>query len=439
VSDNNQWASPGGDNGQPEPQRDPQQPESQPQPGTTPAPPAGNTPPAPAGSTTPAPAGSTPPPAPAYAPAQAPGAWTPPPSTGWTAPPQGGQPRGTGWAPPPQPGLVPLQPMTLGTILAGSFQVMRRNPRPTFGVSLIINGIIAVVSILTVFVSSWLGFDRLAMASTASIDEISAGSTALTLLSTLASAVVSLVGTAILQGIISIEVARGTIGEKLTFAQLWSRAKGRVGVLVGWSLLILVVIGVVAGALTALIVVLFVSGSAGGAVFGALLIIVAVFGGAVLAAWLTTRLSLVPSVLMIERLALGAALRRSWSLTIGYFWRTFGIQLLVAVIVGVAAQVVLVPVTVGITLVSTLGNPNADPAAVENSALLAVVITSVLSALIGAVTAIISSATSALIYIDLRIRKEGLDLTLIRFVESRQGGDESLPDPYSPVAASPAA
>jgi hypothetical protein len=414
VSDNNQWASPGGEHGQ----QDPQQPASPPPP-YAPAQPASGIP--------------------SPAPVPPPGGWAQPPQAGWTAPPQGGQPRGTGWAPPPQPGLIPLQPVTLGTILTGSFQVMRRNPRPTFGVSLIINGIIAVVSILAVFVSSWLGFDRLAMASSASVDEIDAGSTALTLLSTLASAVVSLVGIAILQGIISIEVARGTIGDKLTFAQLWSRAKGRVGVLVGWSLLVLVVVGVIFGVMTAVIVLLFVSDTTAGVVAGALLIVAVVFGGAVLAAWLTTRLSLVPSVLMIERLTLGAAIRRSWSLTVGFFWRTFGIQLLVAVIVGVATQVVLVPVTVGITLVSTLGNPNADPTALDNSALLAVVITSVLSALIGAVTAIISSATSALIYIDLRIRKEGLDLALIRYVETRQGGDESLPDPYAPVAASPAA
>jgi hypothetical protein len=66
----------------------------------------------------------------------------------------------------------------------------------------------------------------------------------------------------------------------------------------------------------------------------------------------------------------------------------------------------------------------------------------VLSALISAITSIISSATSSLLYIDLRIRKEGLDLELIRFVEARQSGDSSLPDPYAPTAAaapSPAA
>jgi len=56
--------------------------------------------------------------------------------------------------------------------------------------------------------------------------------------------------------------------------------------------------------------------------------------------------------------------------------------------------------------------------------------------LVGSVTAIITSASTALIYIDLRMRKEGLDLDLVRFVEARQGGDSSVPDPYLVAGAS---
>lgn len=326
--------------------------------------------------------------------------------------------------------------MTLGTILAGSFQVMRRNPRPTFGVSLIINGIVAVISIAAVLISSWLGFDRLATASTANVDDISAGSTALSALSSLVTLGVGLVGTAILQGIISLEVARGTVGEKLTAGQLWSRAKGRIGVLIGWSLLVALVALVLAAAVIGLIVVLIVTQGDAGLVIGILLGIAAFFGGIVLFAWIGTRISLVPSALLIERLPLARAVRRSWSLTTGYFWRTLGIQLLVAVIVSVAAQIVLLPVSFGLGIFIALSNPTGDLEALDSMFLTTIIITTVLSALIGAVTAIISSATSALIYVDLRIRKEGLDLALIRFVEARQGGEESLPDPYRSTEAS---
>jgi hypothetical protein len=41
---------------------------------------------------------------------------------------------------------------------------------------------------------------------------------------------------------------------------------------------------------------------------------------------------------------------------------------------------------------------------------------------------------TALIYIDLRMRKEGLDLQLMRFVDARQAGNADVPDPYLPAS-----
>ena len=40
-----------------------------------------------------------------------------------------------GWTPPPKPGLIPLHPLSFGTIIGSSFRVMRRNPGPTFGMA----------------------------------------------------------------------------------------------------------------------------------------------------------------------------------------------------------------------------------------------------------------------------------------------------------------
>jgi hypothetical protein len=68
--------------------------------------------------------------------------------------------------------------------------------------------------------------------------------------------------------------------------------------------------------------------------------------------------------------------------------------------------------------------------------MLSLILTTVVTSLVGAVTAIISSASTSLIYIDLRMRKEGLDLDLVRFVEARQGGDNSVADPYRAPASS---
>ncbi|MCW2601779.1 MAG: hypothetical protein JWM02_3608, partial [Frankiales bacterium] len=57
-------------------------------------------------------------------------------------------------------------------------------------------------------------------------------------------------------------------------------------------------------------------------------------------------------------------------------------------------------------------------------------VTTIVGALIGAITSIVSTAADSLIYIDLRIRKEGLDLDLQRFVEARSAGTPGVTDPY---------
>jgi hypothetical protein len=238
------------------------------------------------------------------------------------------------------------------------------------------------------------------------------------------------VAAALLQGIIGLEVARGTLGEKLTLRQLWSLARGRIGALIGWSFLSAGV--ALVGVFIVVFAVVLVTMSAGDAaiVVGVLLGIVAAIGLAVVLFWVGTRLSLVPSAIVLERLSLLAAVRRSWNLTIGYFWRTLGIQLLIALMVGIATSIVTTPIVLITTIVSTLSNPLGDPAMTDSTVFVIFVVTTVLSALIGAVTAIISAASTSLIYLDLRIRKEGLDLDLIRFVEGRQTGDTTLPDPY---------
>src|SRR4051812_10643311 len=54
------------------------------------------------------------------------------------------------WTPPPKPGLIPLRPLDLGAILGASFRVLRRNPKATYGTSLIIFGVMSIVTTLIV-------------------------------------------------------------------------------------------------------------------------------------------------------------------------------------------------------------------------------------------------------------------------------------------------
>ncbi len=167
----------------------------------------------------------------------------PPPNPYAYAPPTpavGGQPA-PGWTPPPKPGLIPLRPLTLGTLLGASFQVMRRNPRPTFGFALLLAGIVSVVSVLGLAIAGAALFSRPFQGGTTDdqLTLIAGGIFGGLVLGLLVPGALSLIAFSILQGIISLEVARGTVGEKLKLGGLWRAAKGRIAVLVGWSVLVI--------------------------------------------------------------------------------------------------------------------------------------------------------------------------------------------------------
>jgi len=310
-----------------------------------------------------------------------------------------------------------------------------------FGFALLVTGVVFFLVIVVVGVVTFLAFSRIASATGDDVATVSAGSFGLILLSGLVGIALSLVASAVLQGVVSLEVARGTLGEKLRLGGLWRAARGRIGALIGWTLLIAAAVTVALTLVVVIIALIAAMGGVVGVVISVLLGLAATAGAVVVGCWLGTRLSLVPSVLMIERLPLREAIGRSWSLTIGFFWKTFGIQLLVAFIINFVTGIVSTPLQLVITYGSLLINPNGSEDATIVTIIVAYILTVVLSVVFGAIGAVMISATAALIYIDLRMRKEGLDLELQRFVEARQAGDQTVTDPYlvrHQTAASPA-
>jgi hypothetical protein len=333
------------------------------------------------------------------------------------------------WTPPPKPGLIPLRPLTLGVILTASFQVLRRNPRPTFGFALGIQSIIMLLTLVAVGVVTAAAVSRVSTSSLEDSAEIEAGALVMILLSALIPAAFSMVAVALVQGILMLEIQRATLGEKLTLRRLWGRARGRLGALIGWMLLLTAALAAGIAVLVLIIVVLATLGAVG----VALAVVAGIFGGLGLlaaAAWLGTKLSLVPSVLMGERLTLRQSVSRSWSLVDGYFWRTFGIQLLVSAMLGLAMQLVSVPLQLIAPLTVFLIDPNGTGGPVTVVVSVAVLLLSIVILLVtSSIATVVQSATTGLIYIDLRMRKEGLDLELARFVE-QSGVGQNPPDPY---------
>jgi MFS family permease len=314
-------------------------------------------------------------------------------------------------------------------VFGASFQVLRRNPRPTFGAALLLNALVVFLStgISTIIIVS--GIDRASRASIADSDTIVVGTVALALIATLFAVAISLVAQALLQGIISIEVSRATLGEKLTFRQLLALGRGRWWALIGWTALVGVAISIAIVIVIALSLGFFVIGEPAAIAGGIAFVFLAGIGLVVLGIWLGTKLAFVPAALMIERMPLASAMRRSWSLVRGAFWRIFGTLLLLTFVVNTAASVVTTPLQFAATFALPVVNPAGD---VETDLTLFLILNLVVvavTAVVGAIGAVLTTAATSLLYIDRRIRTEGLDLELQRYTEVRASGAASA-DPY---------
>jgi membrane-anchored glycerophosphoryl diester phosphodiesterase (GDPDase) len=321
--------------------------------------------------------------------------------------------------------------MGFGTLLWAPFRTLRRNPVPTFGSGLVVQlvSMIATVAVLVPFLVMTLS--RLENASAADADAIMSGAVGGFLLLMIVPIALSVVASAFLQGVMVVEVATGTLGERLGFGALWRRAASRIWPLIGWTLI--VGAALLAGfAVLFLIVLLAGSVSPVGLAIGIVVAILLGLGLIVLGAWLGVKLALVPSVIVLEQSGIRRAAARSWRLTDGAYWRTFGILLLVAVILNVAAQVVAQPVSFVGTILAVIVDPTGTGAAITIT-IITTVVTLILSLLIGAITAVVQAALVAVVYIDLRMRKEGFDLELVRHVEL-QGAGQAVGDPFGAPA-----
>lgn len=339
-----------------------------------------------------------------------------------------------GWTPPePQPawpspaaaapqGPIPLRPLFLADVIAGVFKLIRRNPRPTIWFALGLTAVASVLAVVIVGAVLWNAVSGLQPGTPPALDTVRGVLVAATV-GALAAVVVQVVLIAIPQAVVTVEVALATLGERRTVRELWARARGRVPTLIAWML----ILGVGGGAAVLLGALGLAELAIGGGVAGAvtavgvgLLGLVAVL---VIAFWLGTKLAFVPALIVIERLPLGAALRRSWALTAGSFWRILGITLLVGLIVQVGAQVLMMPVTFLSSFV--------EPTATLNARAIAIVVLAVLvQIIVSAVAVVVQAAVPAVLYLDVRMRREGFDAVLRADAEARAAGRTPAADPF---------
>lgn len=307
---------------------------------------------------------------------------------------------GPGYEPPPvQPGIVPLRPLGLGEIFDGSFRAIRHNPKVMLGMPVVA---VAIGSLVSVLLAQLLTPSITRLLGDAFRDVPDGAGLPNTIPALYSAALGSLPTTwllsIVLTGLLTASVSRSVIGQKISSGESWHRYGRRSLVLVAYSLALQVVVTVGLGLVFLPAILAAVAGSAGGtALFG----VVGVGAAVALAIWFNVRMIFVAPAYVLEGQRLWPTIGRAWRLTRGSFWRIFGISLLATVVVGVVNQAVSVPGSFLILLVPTLQSGFVS------------VLVSVLSTAIGLIVQIVFMApVVALLYIDVRMRREGLDIEL---------------------------
>ncbi|QOR69729.1 hypothetical protein IM660_13775 [Ruania alkalisoli] len=312
---------------------------------------------------------------------------------------QGGFDPHSGFA--PQPGVIPLRPLTLGELYDGAIRSIRANPAVMFALT----AVLVSISVAIQGVATWGFYEDLNSlmlnpedSALMSGDMSSLYSTMQNgVLGSLISSAVSFLVTTILTGLLIHSVSQSVIGRKMSLGEVWAAVRGQILRLLGLSLLIGLMLTVVLGVAIGLVALAALTQEVALIVIvGLLSLLLAVVGVLVL---LTFTLLATPA-LVLERAGILTALRRSFTLTRRAFWRILGIYLLTQVLVFVVASAVSYPI-------GAVGGLFGSLTAINIASLIGAAVTLI-------VTTPFVAAVTALLYIDVRIRTEALDVELAR-------------------------
>lgn len=288
------------------------------------------------------------------------------------------------------PRLVPLRPLGIGELLDGAFRIVREHPRQALGLAAAISAVVTLINVLLVVVVS-----NSPTVDGNGLPDVGA-ELGNYLLTSGPGTVVAFLGGLVLTGALVSIVGKSVLGEPVEPSELWQTVRSRFAALLGVALLTgLVGFGPFLGAV--LLTVLLTFAGSGGVLIGVLVLLPA---GAVASAYLYTRFALAPAVLVLEQAGIRQSLRRSTVLVTGAWWRTLWVLLLTVVIGVILGAILGLP----LGLIATfLGDADSTGIRVAQQ---------VLGGLGAVLISPFTAGVRALLYVDRRMRAEGLDIAL---------------------------
>jgi hypothetical protein len=190
---------------------------------------------------------------------------------------------------------------------------------------------------------------------------------------------VSTLSRAFLTGYLTVVAAKGVLGQPVSAREAWGHVRPRLWALLGVSVLYtLIVLG------------------------GSLLLLVP-------GIWLYVLYSLASVALVLEGAKITESLGRSSTLLSGAWWRTFGLLLVANIIAVILALIVQIP----FNLLDDSATSSVAPGAPVTTTT-ALVFAAIAGIIAETITLPFLAGVTVLVYVDRRMRREGLDIELIR-------------------------
>lgn len=312
---------------------------------------------------------------------------------------------GYGWPAPaaPRPGIIPLRPIGLGEVLDGSFTAIRTAPAASLGIAaivMLVNQAIFLLidyTLLRPVVTTATNVDGSAIVDKS--DAVARGGAAY-----IATTVLTSIELLLLTGVMAAIIGERVVGRRVTWRYAWARLRPVVWPLVRVVVLITFIVG---GTVAVAVVPGIAVAASGASTGGAALLAVGLLLIAVPVVYVWTTFSLAPAAVVLERQGARAAMRRSRKLAHGSWWRVFGISALALVIAWVVGVVLSLPFIIfGGGLHDVLAGRS------NNLSFYTLLMRSLGGFVSGTLARPFQAGVSALLYVDRRMRAEGLDMAL---------------------------